>query len=75
MRITITQKDQSPQQNEAILAGAYKFIETKQADVRILASGVTLRFAIEAAENLRKMNIFAEVWSVTSFNQLAKLAV
>ena len=58
--------------NEAILAGAYKFIETKQADVRILASGVTLRFAIEAAENLRKMNIFAEVWSVTSFNQLAK---
>ena len=58
--------------DNAIKNGCYKFMEQKNPDIRILASGVTLRFAIDAAEKLKSMGIKAEIWSVTSFNELAR---
>ena len=56
--------------NEDILKGAYKYKENKKADLRILASGVTLNFALEAEKELKKYEINTEIWSITSFNEL-----
>ena len=58
--------------NEAIMLGAYKYLESKKPTLRLLASGVTLRFALEASEILEKMGINCDVWSITSFNELAR---
>ena len=58
--------------DQAIMSGAYKIHESKKSSVRILASGVTLRFALEAKDILKKYNVDADVWSVTSFNELAR---
>ena len=58
--------------NSEIMQGAYLFKQEKDADVRLLASGLTLRFAIEAAEKLLDFGIKAEIWSITSFNELAR---
>ena len=58
--------------NQAIMSGAYKYLEQKKPQIRLLASGVTLRFALEASDILKKLNIDAEVWSITSFNELAR---
>ena len=55
-----------------ILQGAYLFKQEKKADVRILASGLTLRFAIDASKKLNEFGINANIWSVTSFNELAR---
>ena len=55
-----------------IMQGAYIFKKEKKADVRLLASGLTLRFAIEAAEKLMNFGVKADVWSITSFNELAR---
>ena len=55
-----------------IMQGAYLFKSEKKADVRLLASGLTLRFAIEAAEKLLDFSIKADIWSITSFNELAR---
>ena len=55
-----------------IMQGAYLFKQEKNADVRLLASGLTLRFAIEAAEKLLDFGIKADIWSITSFNELAR---
>ena len=55
-----------------IIQGAYLFKKEKKADVRLLASGLTLRFAIEAAEKLLDFGIKADIWSITSFNELAR---
>ena len=58
--------------NEMIMRGAYKYSSANTPKIRILASGVTLNFAIEAAEVLEKFAIEVEIWSVTSFNELYK---
>ena len=58
--------------DDLIMRGAYIFQTAKDPKVRLLGSGVTLRFAIDAAKQLEKYNIGAEVWSVTSFNELAR---
>ena len=58
--------------NKAIMLGAYKYLESKKPTLRLLASGVTLRFALEASEILEKMGINCDVWSITSFNELAR---
>ena len=50
----------------------YLFKEEKKADVRILASGLTLRFAIDASRKLLDLGVKADVWSITSFNELAR---
>ena len=55
-----------------IMQGAYLFNQEQKADVRLLASGLTLRFAIEAAEKLLDFGIKSEIWSITSFNELAR---
>ena len=55
-----------------ILQGAYLFKSEKKSDVRLLASGLTLRFAIQAAEKLRDFGLKADIWSITSFNELAR---
>ena len=55
-----------------IMQGAYLFKSEKEADVRLLASGLTLRFALEAAEKLLDFGVKADVWSITSFNELAR---
>jgi len=57
---------------EEIMKGAYIFKPQKDADVRLIASGLTLRFALEASEKLLEIGIKAEVWSITSFNELAR---
>ena len=38
----------------------------------MLASGLTLRFAIEASEKLSDFGVKADIWSITSFNELAR---
>ena len=58
--------------NSAIMKGAYKFKNAKNPRLRILASGLTLRFAISAVDTLSRMNVNAEIWSITSFNELAR---
>jgi len=55
-----------------IMQGAYLFKQEKKADVRILASGLTLRFAIEASKKLLEFGVKANIWSITSFNELAR---
>ena len=58
--------------SEAIISGGYKFAETKNPDIRLLGSGITLRLVLQAAEKLKEFNVKADVWSITSFNQLAR---
>ena len=58
--------------NKAIMKGAYKFKSSKNPKLRILASGLTLRFALLAQATLSKLKVSAEVWSITSFNELAR---
>ncbi len=55
-----------------IMQGAYLFKQESKAEVRILASGLTLRFAIEASDKLMEFGVKANVWSITSFNELAR---
>ena len=57
---------------ENIIKGAYKYLENKSPSLRILASGVTLNFAVDAEKELKKLGISTEIWSVTSFNELYK---
>ena len=55
-----------------IMQGAYLFKKEKKADVRLLASGLTLRFAIQASKKLMEFGVKANIWSITSFNELAR---
>ena len=55
-----------------IMQGAYLFKKEEKPNVRILASGLTLRFAIDASKKLLDFGVKAEIWSITSFNELAR---
>ena len=55
-----------------IMQGAYLFKKENKADVRLLASGLTLRFAVEASKKLLDFGVKANIWSITSFNELAR---
>ena len=55
-----------------IMQGAYLLKKENKANVRLLASGLTLRFAIEASTKLAEFGVKADIWSVTSFNELAR---
>ena len=57
------------------MKGAYLFSPVADPDIRLLASGLTLNFTLKAKEILAKMGIKAEVWSITSFNELYKDAI
>ena len=55
---------------ENILKGAYCYFKAKKPDFRVLASGLTLNFALDAQRKLEEFGIELEIWSVTSFNEL-----
>ncbi len=65
---------------EGIVKGMYRFSEggrgkreEKKTKVQLLGSGTILREVIAAAELLEKdFNVAADVWSVTSFNELRR---
>ncbi len=60
---------------EGIIQGMYLFSEspTQGEKVQLLGSGAILRECIEAATLLaRDFNVSADVWSVTSFNELRR---
>ena len=64
---------------KGIIKGMYLFKETKakkgQAKVQLFGSGTILREVIEAAEMLEKdWNVAADIWSITSYNELAREA-
>jgi pyruvate dehydrogenase E1 component len=58
-----------------IMQGAYLFKKENSSKVRILASGLTLRFALEASRKLLDFGVKADIWSVTSFNELARSGI
>ena len=55
---------------ENILKGAYCYFKAEKPIFRILASGLTLNFALDAQRKLENFGIELEIWSVTSFNEL-----
>jgi pyruvate dehydrogenase E1 component len=58
---------------EDIVEGMYLFRETADAKVQLLGSGTILREVLAAAELLASdFGIAANVWSVTSFNELRR---
>lgn len=60
---------------EGLLQGAYRYrkAEAGQTRARILASGVSVPWALQAQEILaEEYDVAADVWSVTSWNQLAR---
>ena len=58
--------------DQAIISGAYIFKKTTKPDIRLLASGVTLRFAEKALKILKSYELNCELWSITSFNELSR---
>jgi pyruvate dehydrogenase E1 component len=67
-----------PRLREGVLAGMYRY---SQADgegprAQVLASGISVRLALEAQALLRDdWGVSADVWSVTSWNELRREAV
>ncbi|MBU1426325.1 MAG: pyruvate dehydrogenase (acetyl-transferring), homodimeric type [Gammaproteobacteria bacterium] len=58
---------------EGIVKGMYKFSTQNKPAVQLLGSGAILREVIAAAELLQKdFGVAADVWSVTSFNELRR---
>ena len=56
---------------EGIIQGMYRLTESAQAEVQLLGSGAILMEVITAAKILKEQyQVEANVWSVTSFNQL-----
>lgn len=63
---------------EGILKGMYKLQSAKDKgalQVQLLGCGTILREAMAAADLLKDYNVSADVWSVTSFNELRKEAL
>ena len=59
--------------SEGILRGMHKVFACENAQVRLLAAGPILKEAMAAARLLQEQfSIAAEVWSVTSFSELAR---
>jgi pyruvate dehydrogenase E1 component len=64
---------------KGIVKGMYLFREAKakkgQKKVQLFGSGTILREVIEAADMLEKdFNVVADIWSITSYNELAREA-
>lgn len=56
-----------------IIRGMYRLAPTKAAQVRLLGSGAIVRECLAAQQILKDdWSLDAEVWSVTSFNELAR---
>lgn len=63
---------------EGIIKGMYclqKASQVQKAHVQLLGCGVILREVLAAVDLLQEFNISADVWSVTSFNELRKDAL
>ena len=63
---------------EGVLKGAYLFRTAQSGSItaRIMASGVAVPWALKAQEMLaERYDVAADVWSVTSWNELARDAV
>ncbi|MBI2791977.1 MAG: pyruvate dehydrogenase (acetyl-transferring), homodimeric type [Gammaproteobacteria bacterium] len=63
---------------DGVIKGMYLFQKAaneQKAHVQLLGCGTILREVIAAAELLKEYNISADVWSVTSFNELRKEAL
>ncbi len=72
MKIIYTPERPKNLKDSEIMQGAYLFKQESKADVRILASGLTLRFAVEASNKLLEFGVESNIWSITSFNELAR---
>lgn len=58
---------------EQICAGMYRFQGGEaDADVNLFGSGAIMQEVLAAAAQLRKMDLVVDVWSVTSYNELAR---
>jgi pyruvate dehydrogenase E1 component len=67
-----------PRLREGVLRGMYRYREAEGEGPRaqVLASGVSVRHALEAQSLLREhWDVAADVWSVTSWNELRNEAV
>jgi pyruvate dehydrogenase E1 component len=67
-----------PRLREGVLRGMYRYREAEGEGPRaqVLASGVSVRHALEAQSLLREhWHVAADVWSVTSWNELRNEAV
>ncbi len=63
---------------DGILKGLYQFKRStakKGARVQLLASGPILRSALDAQERLKEHGVAADIWSVTSYQQLRNEAL
>ena len=56
--------------NDMIMKGAYLYSRNIKPKLRILASGLTLNFALKAQTVLDSYGVKVDVWSITSFNEL-----
>ncbi len=76
--ITVTNENQAQPSmpdgaREGILRGMHCVRQAENPDVRLLGSGAILAEALSAAEQLeREHGIRAQVWSVTSYSELAR---
>ncbi len=67
---------EGPEVIEGILKGLYNIVESEQKEglkVQLLGCGTILREVLAAADILRdEFNVAADIWSATSFNELAR---
>lgn len=78
MNENYTQPEMPEKSEEGIIKGMYKFQSAKEKlplHVQLLGSGTILREALAAVELLKEYKISADVWSVTSFNELRRDAL
>ena len=65
-----------PGLREGVLQGMYRLSQGASAQAQVLASGVSVRHALEAQELLRTdWGVGVDVWSVTSWNELRRDAL
>ncbi|MDP9181431.1 MAG: pyruvate dehydrogenase (acetyl-transferring), homodimeric type, partial [Actinomycetota bacterium] len=65
-----------PQLREGVLRGLYRLSRSTSPQAQVLASGISVRLALQAQELLKTdWGIDADVWSVTSWNELRRDAL
>jgi hypothetical protein len=76
MNENVAQPSLPAEAHEGVLRGLYRFRQSARADgprVQLLGSGAMLGEVLKAADILeRELGIAADVWSVTSFSELAR---
>jgi pyruvate dehydrogenase E1 component len=74
MNENYAQPSLSPEAREGVIRGMYRYATRGSSPaIRLLGSGAILREVIAAAEWLeREMAISSEIWSVTSYSELAR---